>query len=647
MRVTKGTILSARPRLWHRFTLAVASCAGLIAAPSIPVIAVGSALVFSGLSQQAVAATVWYIDGTSGVDTNNGTSPSTPRATPPTDAATANGDTIYVQGTIRSSAGNAATITYTHSNMTIAAWPGGTQPIFHGGTLTGTGWTPIGGNKYTKPHATSLTISRWAFKYDASVTATGQHFGVLVQAAGANNSGEVDYDSLTGNTTINVPSAPTVAADVMYALADAVVSAIQFTGGTNNTVSGQDFKFYPSSSGQFGWGVCTNGGANLLVYGCRFWDMGNHSAGTLGGGVDCSGAMIVACTHYSGRPDCSPFVFFQNNAAGNLTACRLNNCTIHFKRHTGVDGVTATAGQAANTQTAIITHSDAGTPIRDILLDGCRLIGYAGEDATLVGASFTSTPTNLWDWSTFPVRADRCTFTNMAFWRGGFETLAVRRSSIDLTRAGSSALNGLSTQGMLYVPGGKRLLLESCTVTYTATNDGAGGFFIGFLMGADGRFCFLNTSVWNTGTQAGTNMFQGDFTSGGLFARGTVFGSNVGFQLLTNDADAGFTLDVSDCAYFNVTAGAWSSVASRNTAAEWLATVDAAQYIPPSAPFPLAPSSLALNTSSPLWFRKRTSSAIVPLSGINVPCTYGGFFGAYQYPNTRDLRTVRAMRVSR
>ena len=180
----------------------------------------------------------WYIHGTTGSDANSGLTELLPRLTLPANASVTAGDTINIAGTIRSSAGDAASFSYSKSNLIFQQWPGQTQAILHGGTLAGTGWVQGadvgGGTQWTKTIATGLTISRFAYKYDASTTSTGHHYGIMRTNALALTLGEATYNSGTGAAIINIPTGQSPngsTADVLIAKTDAVLGAITFVGG--------------------------------------------------------------------------------------------------------------------------------------------------------------------------------------------------------------------------------------------------------------------------------------------------------------------------------------------------------------------------------------------------------------------------------
>lgn len=608
--------------------------------------AIGAGAVFCGLSQQAMAAQTWFVAGVTGSDSNNGTTTLTPRKTLPTDIEITSGDTVFLSETIRSSAGGAAIFSFTKSNLTFIQLPGGTQAIFHGGTLTGTGWVSAGGTQYTKTLATGLTISRMAFKYDASTTSSGHHFGVMRPNALALASGEYDYNSTTGVCLINVPSAPTVAADVMYAAVDTTLGALIFTAGSGNLVSGIHFKFYPSSSGQWGWGVVANPHLSMRVFSCKFWDMGNHSTGTLGGGV-CSNAVVDGCTFYSGRFDYTAVVFFQDVVNGNLSGCRLYNSTIHLRRFLGVDGTNATEslaitqGQSAMAQVGAYAHSDSGTPIIDVLVDNLTVLEYEKGTGGAWGCGNTPAASNGWDWNTYAFRVDRSSFSGTGTHVGAstlwnFGTIAYRRCHLDMRNAGPSGQT--SSRGMISQNGGGLLLIDSCEIIGDLNDSGEAYGIWAVNAGDDIRLLNTSYQIVNVGSATtGRNMFVWPFANTMYIrARGCAFSADANHANLRlcgadNSTDAAHHDFLDNIYDANITT--FSQNSSYDTKTEWK-TLDTSAATDASYPsgtmFPTAPTNLALTSASTIWSLRRSTAATVPVPSLNGP-SYAGFFGAYQY----------------
>lgn len=598
-----------------------------------------------------VMATTWYVDLGAGSDSNNGTAFLTPRLTLPLNAAVTSGDTILVWG---QSTGGAPSRTYINkSNLLISQLYGQAQAVMHGGIQTGTGWSSAGGSKYTKTLATGLTISRFGFKIDASVAATNHHFGVMRSAAGANNSGEYDYNSGTGVTTINVPQAPSAAADVVYATVDAVTGAIVFQGGSNNRVEGITFLFYPSLEGQqSGWGVRVEGSSNCTVFACAFDIMGYHSAGcaTISGSGDSSGMVIDSCWFGSNGYSSTQVVFHQNAAQGALSQCRVRNSIFRPTRYIGVDGVTATAGQTAMAQVPVYAHTDAGTTtIVDVAVENCAFFerlttGTESPQAWIDGGlTNVADPASGLVWDNYAIRADRCTFSNLSdFW--SLENIAFRRcvvlipnavSATDITRI--VCLASLRTGGYG--------LMESCAFIIDGTSAGNYVRFFG-LNQATQKLFLINCSVYDSSAQAtqGRVMVEwNNITTAELHARGCVFSwRTTGADNYLNADDSTVTAgkhDFLDCAYHGLpSADHWSQNIAFNSQANWLALVDTSQRVLATTPYPNAPTDLTPTVASSIWGIRR-ATATVPSFGLDGP--YVRVYGAYQLPGFRPASRRR------
>lgn len=653
-----------RPSRISRVFRALCLFAGLAASSSgvgmfLPVVACGLLLV------EPCALADVYVNLATGSDLNPGTLAS-PRLTIPSTAA--NGSLIYVQGS-SATQGVAQTTTFTSkSNITIMQWPGGTQAVLHGGVQIGTGFTNTSGDVWTKTIATGLTISRVAYKYDASVTSTGQHYGIMRPVAVPANAGEYLYSSVTGLLTIVVPSGGSpngAAADVIYAAVNAVPATIYFVGGSGNSVIGLEFRFSPSAEDtQFGWHVRFSGSTNGVVMGCTSHDPGYHAVGCIGGNGDSSGLQIIGCTFYAGGYSATQVVFNQLNSEGSLTGCELSNSVVHMRQYLGVDGTNATEssavtqGQSANAQVGLYAHADTGTPIAGVLGDGCTFIEYGPTSAGPQPWACGNVTANAgsWDQKSFAFRLVRCTL------RGGSQTGATRilsaspisldRCILDFRNAGPSGLAGVL--GTYFHNGGGGLTMVSCSIIMDL-NQAATETFGLWSNGASDDIRMDNCSVHivNAAALSTARNFMVWGTDTSFFrARGTVFSmdaATASVALCRNDGGANAAHhEFLDCAYYGITT--YSANGSFDTQAEWLALVDTAGQFLASSPFLDSPTNLTLKPASSLWSLRRTTAVVIPSNGgINGP--YAAFFGAYQYGITSwrdsDLGPTSTSRFAR
>lgn len=583
----------------------------------------------------------YYVAGQTGSDSNSGTTETAPLKTMPSGAGT--GDTIYCSEQIRDSSGNAATITYTNkSNMVIAQWPGKPQAVFCGDStpLATSGWS-ASSNAWTKTIATGMTIGAVVYKWDVLTTSTGQHYGFLQSdtaanvQAGTGSTGKYNYNSATGLLTVYLggDNPNTSGYAVIYCRDDSVPAAIKFAGGTRNTVTGVNFRLYPVTSGQTGWGVMFNPSTYGRVENCRADSMGIHAFGTLGGG-DCSYCSITNCQVYDVRPDGSGYVFFQENAYGTLTGCRMSNCYVGCSRWRGLDAAPLT-GLSSNTQAGVAMHSDTGTTVTDCIITGCTFRSFTDDyGAEPFGASQAVAPTDGWDFNTYPIKADLCRFVGWTFMRH-LRYAAYRRCIIDLVNCGPS---GQCTSAYA-LSAASGTILESCLVLLDSTTGG----FVALTgatnaVGADLRF--LNCSIFdrNTSLTDQRYMFSLAFSSNGFVrARGCVCayaptsGSPTYMRLFAaDDTVPAANHDFMDNAYF-VQGGVYSSNTSYDSQSEFSSAIDTRAKFLSTCPFQTSGTNLIPIAGGELQSLSRAGTDAIPKDGVD-QYAYRGYFGAHQGP---------------
>lgn len=654
------------PRVWHRFPGAVALACGLLCVPSIPVLPViGAALLFSGLSQQAIAGTIYYVDGVNGNDSNPGTSSLAPKKTLPALAA---GDTLYLAGRIYGTStftgsltGGAASLVVSAPNVTIAQWPGAAQPELRGeNKLQQTGWTPNGSAyELTLTGAPGTAPDGVVAGWDESVDANGRNYGHLVpetvigNVTGATgNVGRYFYNTTTKKLTVYLPGGAnpnTVGYPISICFIGSTNALTFATGADGWTVSGINFALYPTTA-NFGWSIiasCKNG----LAIGCVGRDIGNHFIGGYGDPSDASGFQIVSCTNYGLHTSGSSFVFYQKSTTGNLSGCRGSNLLAHVYCYLDTTGARRDKQWANGSsftfldyKQGFICHSDTGTGITDVRWSDCNAVIYEDGDQ-MASAQNTAAPGTATDPTTYSAWYDRCNqtgpFGSLFNMRGN---VMFRDCNLNFPTVGSSGLNPLGgTIGYFTIQDGNAAYFESCVI-----NANFNGVAVQPICtaNANSKFYFTNTSVYvnNPHATQGYHLL-GNYTSGQFHVKGCAFGSSIPIHFLANDVGVGFVWDFADNAYHNIVAGGYSEDGTKNTQALWLANVDTAARFLGSAPFPNAPSNLGLTTASSLWAIKRTTGSPIPSNnrGIN-----GGMYnlsqryGAYQYVDATAVESSRA-----
>lgn len=660
-----------KPRLWHRFTLAIAACAGMLAAPSIPVVSIlGASLLFSGLSQQCIAATIYWVDASSGIDTNTGLSLAQAFKTTNALPALASGDTVYLAGQLRNNvalftgaatSGPGLLATSGLSNVTIAAMPGGSSPPeFRGDQqLVQTGWTAsTNAWQLTLTGAAASAPDAVVYKWDANVDSNGHHYGHLVLDTLANVQGATGtigrYNYNTSTKVISVylggdnPNSSGFPIGVCW-VPTSQEAVVKISGGTNNTVSGINFALYPSqgATGQTGWAVIAMSSPNATIVGCTCKDMGAHGFGSYASGSTSSGCYIVGCTTQSGRAGGGGAFIHFTTSAFSLTA-RNTNCRADEYLLLGTDGNARADGLSALdafSGNGFYAHSDSGTPVQDILNTGCVVQYFQdpGFSFQAFNAGFTPAVADGTSWASYPCRCDQCQIigSNQEYYTAG--VTGFRRSKIKQTRQLPEGGGGTRGAVTLWTgTGDGSLLFEACEFIFDFSDTAAGGNVTrGFSCNSNSGNSYIhlvNPSCHDISTQTASN-FHGFFdylsVDANLFRvyRGAFSFKTAGGAAALCFGDSGTSAanhTFVNSAYWQVGTGRYSQNAAIDTQAEWLASVDTAANFLSVLPFPNAPPDLGLTSASPLWSIRATSALFPPTYGLNGPWSRL-HIGAYQY----------------
>ncbi len=671
--------LSRKPRLWHRFTLAVAACSGLAAVPSIPMISIaGAALMFSGFSQQAIAANQWHVRATGGSDSGAGTSYADAYATIAKVATVAaSGDTIYFSGIFRLSSG----VTFTSlSNVTYAQEPGQTATDIRWETLTGTGWTDDGGGKWHKTLATglgngagsSVMNGELLFQWNTTTDSLGRPTGHLKYVAGAGAVNQYDYNNATGRCDINVSGSPNGATtDVSYSVSTTAAVCITLAGGTGNLVSGLTFSLNcamgtaPVATPIASYGLLITNNSGTRTVGCTFRDSFWHHAGYLNfvaSAVPNAGNTFELCVFYGGYGNLGQSVFYADDAAVAVTGARWLSCTTYSHRYLNPLGVAITnTSLTTNTQVGAQAHGGAGAVV-DLLASNCRFLEseWGWQPCSFANQPATS-PT--WTWSACPARTDTCTFagdgvnqTGCSSMRNG-ANIAHRKPIIDIRNCGPSGMAHSSGPGAItQSAAGLFVLMDTPSIICTIDDglgDGTGpsgptspdGSAVGESVlfnpyGAAAEIRLINPSIHDTSTPT-PSFYRYVFglagrtdnfvrVRGGAISLASDFATNLLFG--QDGGSSAGQHDLVDVAFYTRTA-TLSLLGTIDTPAKWLSAVDSTAKFVSGAMFPNVPTTLALNPTSSIYGLRRSSAAVLPSAGgINGP--YTGYFGAYQYGAT-------------
>lgn len=620
----------------------------------------------------------YYVRGQTGSDSADGLTGATAKKTFNGLVAAytiASGDTIYVAEKVRNNStftgaatGGPALLGLTSlSNVSILQEPGGTQADLRGDwELVQTGWT-------ASTNAWQLTLTGAAaaqpvavgYKFGNSTTADGQYFGHLIPDTLANcqsatgSKGRFNYNTATKVLTVylggddpNSSGFPVCPCWVPTSQA----GLITITGGSGNTVQGLNFTFCPApaASGQFGWAVIFTSSPNSTGVNLVGRDMGAHTFGAYASGSSASGCTFTNCDSWSGRNGGGGAFIHYTTSAFGMTGSRVN-CRVYAYRYLGLDGLTRDDGSVAQdafTGNGFYAHADSGTPITDILDDGCS-VTYLEDPGFAWVAFYAANIAAAGDaavWSSHAYRVDRSTITG-----GCMETMsnahnyAYRRCSFSQTRQLAEGGGGTRGAWTLWTGGGAgSILFESCQfiLDLDDASAGAGGVVRAFTVNAtanDSVMRFVNCSIHDTSTQTASD-FRAIFDY--ISVNANLFRVNgCAISYLTSGstralciADAGTSAanhGFLDNAYWQIndSSSRWSQNSSFDTAAEWVALVDTAGRVLTAAAFPSAPTNLSLNTTSSIWSLRRTTSTVVPTAGINGPYTM--YYGAYQYSGSR------------
>lgn len=367
----------------------------------------------------------YYVDGTSGIDTNTGLSQpqslKTCNALPPL----ASGDKVFLAGQLRNNdalftgaatAGPGLLATSGLSNVVITAMPGGSStPEFRGDTqLVQTGWAAdTNAWKLTLTGAAATAPDAVVYKWDASTDSSGHHYGHLVPDTLANVQGATGsigrYNYNTGTKVMTVylggdnPNTSGFPIGVCW-VPTSQEAVVKISGGSGNSVNGINFALYPSqgAAGQTGWAVILMSSHNSTIAYCTCKDMGAHGNGSYASGSSSSGCYVVGCTTHSGRAGGGGAYIHFTTSAFTLAA-RNVNCRADLYVLLGTDGLPVASGSGSISAVSVanpthITATAHGLKTGDVVaITGTNTTAstVGTFDVTVLDANTFTIPVNV------------------------------------------------------------------------------------------------------------------------------------------------------------------------------------------------------------------------------------------------------------
>lgn len=588
----------------------------------------------------------YYVRGTNGSDAADGLSYANAMKTlavAVSAAVLAGGtNTIYCS---ESAIGGSA-IAQSVSNLTIMQDPDTTreQFVWKGSTVISGSWTGIGGNVYTKSITSGLgagLVAAVLYNYDTSANSRGSYCGTLLRktaaadvvTAATGTAGCFYYETATGLITAYFGGQnPNTDAVLEYVARDNV-SAIDLTGN-GNLVQGLHFKAWHNDA----QGACVwlkDGTSSSQIVGCKSWDAGPHAFVCSGQAALMAGATINMCQSRGAKSTAAHFTFFQTNGFGNTSNLRFENC--HVERHTwlNIDGTETTAC----TQTGWYCHSDAGTPLQDMVMNGCTSWDQS-DNASPICALGTAAPSSATSWSGYYGRAENCTFLNMTRYVNSDGYFAFRKCYFTFPRQGSSGLCRYGSFGLISASvASGALFFESCVIVSDSGGDSTNSVIGIHARGVANAHCrFVNCSILDIKSVATTGQSTLITLSATATSALTFTGCILSFLNDTTDQQSGVysdgstALNLADNLYglfpdgFSIGVGSITG-AGGATGLTPSGCSDANALEIAASPY-ISSTNLRISPNSAGYGRKRQTSAVLPTAGIDGP--YVGIYGAYQ-----------------
>lgn len=595
--------------------------------------------------------TTWYVHGLTGSDAASGlTSALAKKTLAAALAAAADGGTILCAESMREK-GVATTL----NGIVIKQEAGQSQAILRGDTLVTGSWTDTTDGAHTTPVAEVNGLTGVVVDYDLNIDSGGRHYGHLAPAA------SVAACKLTDNSWFH-----DTAADLLYVRIGANQSPtlihttvgycdvlgknlISFTGCVSPVIDGLYFWLNPRTTDTgdsylFYFDNCTDPVAKN--YRCQ--DGGKHNEDV----NDCLGMPVLENGVTGGVGPGGTLTVFGSITALRPIYGRVRNVSYFGHYYLGLDGleIATSAGSIMAYQ-----HPSSGGPVTDVQYQGCTFTGITGFGKwqnigydvgvdVADGSRWTASayPVQVIGGSTIGPNIEVHPFRSIAFVRHKFLGIQSRQGNAS---GGGIVLDGTGS-------GSASLLLECCVIVgdLTQGTNTDEGVLIWSNDGNSGHKIILNNcTVIDTSTQTPGALRYLYHLYGGtdLEARRCIFThktSHANNTLANYDDDVVTVVDVKDCLYENMTT--YSIVATRDTFAEWLATMDSTARELATTPF------LSWNTGVPdqahSSFRfAATNTEHLPLMGVDGKL-YCGKYGAFQSRgDMTKLNRARGTRLKR
>lgn len=603
---------------------------------------------------------IYYVDGIAGSDFRTpaeASNPSTPWQTlNHALGVAAAGDELRYSGMADAgqTAGESNVLTGAQDNLTIRQYSAGTTHISRGA------WAPAGVSAwvggpavYTNNTGPTRPISHVVRSFDTlrAADAYGRGMGFLIPCASAAICAATaqgwHYDSITGVCTINTGAAW----DPNALTGENAVMVLETTtgtqpgitvpdGATGVTIDGGEFRLYGGASST-SWGLNV-GGNNNTVRNITVRSCGVHAV-TLYSGTGGGSNLVEDCVAH-GMLDSlgsANFTAYGNNS--NVNGSVFRRCTSHAYQSYKADGTKVGANIGVG---GWYCHCAPGFKLVDLLIDSCTSLHYDSPGDSFQFAD-TAPPTDARSFQTYPVRilsskqtngsgnnpGDWCAFKGCFFdWTqnsvriGGNVCTMNAASTAHLYDSCVFVFNGDTGANLnLFLPTGElaKVIFINCTFIDIGTGAGNRRWYDPYYVDAFTIECYSSLICYRT-AGANNRLLEDDGVGGNQYGR-TATPTNTIFQ--------------GNC-YVNVTAGGYSRIASKDTFAEWQATVD-------TTGFELTPGQVALEditSVDPAICGKLSSSSLLRTAAYKryasvTPSSQAGFggssydgtVGAYQY----------------
>lgn len=512
-----------------------------------------------------------------------------------------------------------------------------------------TGWSDQGGGRYRKFIGTGLSIGSILFGVNETYFMGGINGdvplrqGLLVAGTyGSCASNEGAYDSASGTLEVNVGEDPL---DGVYVTKDAGQALIIVGGGSASLIEGFDLAVAGKLNAAKTTYCIQGQGCSGSIFQDGIAQMGtNHCAGFTSG--LCTDNLFKNVVVAGG--DNLATLFINHSASAGNTTGKLNGCVAHVMGHYGHHGQQNVANSAV---AGYYAHCDSSV-IADLEYRGCYAIGYgpSNEARGFVALGATS-ELAAYAGTRYSTAGRALRYIECEGWGLSYQSIngapLFQRCRMRFSQAGPSGaavthgtlrLNGSAGSGCPALP-----LFDSCEITADLNNASSTiALFqarnVVAIQAGEGP-TFLNCNVFEN--SAGSNTPKLIDTQGNanftVAAQGCVFGasqSGRSVKLLGNDSGRLASLyPFVGNRYSGIGAAIYSDDASRNTFAEFVATVDTTGAEITNANLRLTDTLCDTKPMAGSHLFRPNRTAQHTSKGINRQ-PYVGSTGAWQRPST-------------